>query len=198
MSTLGTPGMPTSSGSEVGRRGQSHTTQLARSQPATYRGSHLTHTKINSAQRLSSYAQRCPAPRPTHLTPSRVAAQPLPSPYRPHPRGNAALQCGRAAGRQSAFAASRVFTARGPQASRMVAGSRELLQRASLPGGRCDCDWLLVRCSARWRPDFCSISPLALFRRVRRGPAFRPFRCFGSQFGSRPSAVRTISKVQAI
>ena len=47
-------------------------------------------------------------------------------------------------------------------------------------------------------PDFCSISPLALFRRVRRGPAFRPFRCFGSQFGSRPSAVRTISKVQAI
>jgi hypothetical protein len=41
----------------------------------------------------------------------------------------------------------------------MVAGSRELLQRTSLPGGAGDCDWPLVRCSARWRPDFCSISP---------------------------------------
>jgi hypothetical protein len=38
--------------------------------------------------------------------------------------------------RHSASAATRVFTARGPLASGLVSGSRELLQRTSLPGGR--------------------------------------------------------------
>lgn len=32
-----------------------------------------------------------------------------------------------------------------------------------------DCGWLLIGCSARGRAYFWSISPLALFRRVRRG-----------------------------
>jgi hypothetical protein len=39
---------------------------------------------------------------------------------------------------------------------------------------------------------------LALFRRVRSGLAFRPCGYFGSQFGSRPVAVRTIRTTQAI
>jgi hypothetical protein len=94
-------------------------------------------------------------------------------------------------------------------ARRPAVDEREVLSEATLdveaglagdtwPMRASSCGRLLVRCSARWKADFCSISPLALFRRVRTGPAFRRCRCFGSQFDSRPSAVRTISTVQAI
>jgi hypothetical protein len=55
-----------------------------------------------------------------------------------------------------------VFTARDPLASRLVAGSLELLQRTSQPAGAGDCDWLLVRVLGALTADFCSIAPGAI------------------------------------
>ena len=129
--------------------------------------------------------------------------------------------------------ATGVFTAGGPLARGLVSGSRELLQRTSLPGGRWwaarpdqrllaqylvdgaeargplafangellaagDRGWLLGGCSALGRAYFCSISPWRYSGEFEGGPAFRQCRYFGSQFGSQPSAVRTVSTVPAI
>ena len=98
----------------------------------------------------------------------------------------------------------------GSLASGLVSGSRELLQRTRWRRGpRSEVrltspmanllaaghrGWVLGARAAY----FCSISPWRYSGQFEGGPEFRQGRQFGSQFGSRPSAVRTISTAQSL